>query len=179
MSNPSTASRFDEIYDSTRKEVLAFITARSGLTADINDIFQDTYMELYKLLVNRGSDYVTHEKALVMRIAKRKLAKHYSLLERMKVFVSMISVNKDDKEVDLCEFEDTDFSTEDFAVNNILLESIQQFLKSKPEDVRKVFYLKYNVGLSIPEIAQILSMSESYVKNKLYRTLKAIRTLLS
>jgi len=179
MSNPNAASRFDEIYDSTYKNVLAFITARSGRTADISDIFQETYLELYKLLVNRGADYVTHEKALVMRIAKRKIAKQYSLLERLKNFVSMTTVNEGDEEIDLTTFEADDFSTEDFTVNNILLENARQFIRSKSEDVRKVFYLMYDVGLTIPEIAQALSMSESNVKNKLYRTLKEIRKLLS
>ena len=179
MSSPNAAVRFDEIYDSTRKDVLAFIAARCGRTADISDIFQETYVELYKTLVNRGADYVTHEKALVMRIAKRKLAKHYSLLKRLKMFVSMNFVNEDDEEVDLAEFEADDFSTEEFTVNNILLENARQFIKSKPEDVRKVFYLMYDVGLTIPKIAQTLSMSESNVKNKLYRTLKELRKLLS
>jgi RNA polymerase sigma-70 factor (ECF subfamily) len=179
MSNPNAASRFDEIYDSTRKDVLAFITARSGRTADISDIFQETYMELYKLLVRRGADYITHEKALIMRIAKQKIARQYSLLERIKNFVSMTAVNEDDEEVDLIEFEADNFSTEEFTVNNILLENARLLIRSKPEDVRKVFYLMYDVGLTIPEIAKELSMSESNVKNKLYRTLKEIRNLLT
>jgi RNA polymerase sigma-70 factor (ECF subfamily) len=179
MSNPNTASRFDGIYDSTRKDVLAFITARCGRTADINDIFQETYMELYKVLVNRGTDYITHEKALVMRIARRKIAKHYPLWERLKNFVSITTMNGDGGEINLAEFEADNFSTEDFTVNSILLENVRQLIRSKPEDVRKVFYLMYDVGLTIPEIAQALSMSESNVKNKLYRTLKEIRNLLS
>ena len=179
MSNPNAASRFDEIYDSTHKEVLAFIIAKCGHTADIADIFQETYVDLYKILVNRGVDYVTHEKALVMRIAKRKIAKHYMLLERLKNFVSITTVNDDNEEVDLTEFEADGFTTEDFAVDNILLESAKQFIKSKPIEVRKVFYLMYDVGLTIPEIAQMLSMSESNVKNKLYRTLKELRGILS
>jgi len=159
--------------------VLALITARCGCTESISDIFQETYMELYKLLVNRGAEYVTHEKALVMRIAKRKLAKHYTLLSRLKNFVSMTAATEEDNEVDLTEFEADDFCTEDFAVNSIMLENARQLIKSKPLDVRKVFYLMYDVGLTIPEIARVLSMSESNVKNKLYRTLKELRKLLS
>ena len=58
MSSPNTSSRFDEIYDSTRKDVLAFITAKCGRVADVGDIFQETYVELHKILVNRGLDYV-------------------------------------------------------------------------------------------------------------------------
>jgi len=135
-------------------------------------------MELYKLLVNRGAEYVTHEKALVMRIAKRKLAKHYNILGRLKNFVSITAANEDG-EVDITEFEADSFCTEDFAVNGIMLENARQLIKSKPLDVRKVFYLMYDVGLTIPEIAQALSMSESNVKNKLYRTLKELRKVLS
>ena len=55
MSNPNIASRFDDIYDSTNQAVLAFITAKCKNTADISDIFQDTYMELYQVLIKRGA----------------------------------------------------------------------------------------------------------------------------
>jgi len=177
MSNPNIASRFDEIYNSTNKKVLAFITAKCGRTADINDIFQDTYMELYQILNKRGVDYITNDKALVLRIAKRKVARYYSLLERMRIFISLNAANEDREEAELSDFQADAFLTEDFSVNKILLESARQFIFSKPEDVQKVFYLMYDVDLSISEIAQALSMSESSVKNKLYRTLKELRNL--
>ena len=179
MSNPNAASRFGEIYDSTNKAVLAFITTKCGRTADISDIFQDTYLELYKILNERGAEYIKHEKAYVLRIAKRKVARYYSLLERLKIFVSISAANEDGEEVDISELEANAFLTEDFTVNHALLESVQQFIGSKPEDVQKVFYLMYDVGLTIPEIAQTLSMNESSVKNKLYRTLKELKNLLN
>ena len=178
MSNPDAASRFGEIYDSTNKAILAFITAKCGRTADINDIFQETYMELYKILNERGADYIKNEKAFVLRIAKRKVAKFYSLSERLKNFVSMSATNEDGEEVDLSEFKADAFLTDDFTVNYAMLESVRQFICSKPEDVQKVFYLMYDVDLTIPEISKALSMSESNVKNKLYRTLKELRNLL-
>ena len=178
MSTQRIASRFDEIYDSTHKAVLAFITAKCGRTADISDIFQETYMELYSLLINRGAKYVTHEKALVLKIAKRKLFRHYSMSERLKIFVPMTSTDENGIEVDLADFEADSFLTEDFAVNADLLDSAREFLNSKPEDVQKVFHLTYDVGLTIYEVAQTMSMSESNVKNKLYRTLKELRSLL-
>jgi len=178
MSNPNAASRFGEIYNSTNKAVLTFITAKCGRTDDISDIFQETYLELYKILDKRGADYVTHEKAYVMRIAKRKIARYYSLRERLRMFVSMSATNEDGEEVDLSDLEADAFLTEDFSVNHALLETARQFIASKPEVVQKVFYLMYDVGLSIPEIAQTLSTSESNVKNKLYRTLKELRNQL-
>jgi RNA polymerase sigma-70 factor (ECF subfamily) len=178
MSNPNVASRFGEIYDSTNKAVLAFITSKCGRTADISDIFQDTYMELYKILINRGENYIENEKAFMLKIAKRKVARYYSLLERMRIFVSMSTTNEDGDEVDLSDFQADAFLAEDFSVNHVLLDTVRQFLESKPEDVQKAFYLMYDVELTIPEIAKELGISESNVKNKLYRTLKEIRNLL-
>ena len=96
MPSPGTASRFDEIYNNTNKAVLAFITAKCGRIADAGDIFQETYMELYRILDKHGADYVTNEKALVMRLAKQKLSKHYSLMERLRIFVSITTENDDE-----------------------------------------------------------------------------------
>jgi len=179
MSTQNAVSQFDEIYYSTKEATLALITAKCGRTDDICDIFQDTYMELYQVLLRHGTDYVTNDKALVMRIAKRKIARYYTLLQRLRIFVSMAATNEDGDEVELSDLEPDAFLTEDFTVNQILLETVRQRIHQKPEDVQKVFYLFYHVGLTIPEIAKMLGISESNVKHKLYRTLKELRNLLS
>jgi len=179
MSNPNAASRFDEIYNSTNKAVLTFIIAKCGRVADINDILQDTYLELYQLLNKRGADYVTNEKALVLRIAKQKVAKYYSLMERLKIFVSMTTTNEDGEEIELSELEADSFLTEDFTINQMMFESVRKAIEQKPEVVKKVFYLFYDVGLTIPEIAKELSISESSVKNNLYRTINELRNILN
>jgi len=178
MSNPNVASRFDEIYDSTSKPVLALITAKCGNTADIRDIYQETYMELYQVLSKRGVDYVTNDKALVLRIAKRKVARYYSLVERLRNFISASITTDNYDEADLFDIESDAFLTEDFTIKQDILEVAKQHIQSKPEDVQKVFYLMYDVDLSIAEIAQVLGISESNVKNKLYRTLKEIRDIV-
>jgi len=139
---------------------------------------QDTYVELYQILRKRGVDYVKKEKALCLRIARQKLSRYYSLVERLKMLVPIITVNKDGEEIEAADFEVDFFLTEDFAVNNILLEDAKSFIEQKPQDVKKVFYLFYDAGHTIPEIAQLLAMSESNVKHKLYRNLKELRALL-
>jgi len=157
---------------------LTLITAKCGRVADISDIFQETYLELYQLLIKRGADYVTNEKALVLRIAKQKISRHYSLAERLRVFVSMTTTDEDGEEVEVSDSEANSFLTEDFAIDKIMFETVCQAIMQKPELVKKVFYLFYDVGLTIPEIAKELSISESSVKNKLYRTIKELRDLL-
>jgi DNA-directed RNA polymerase specialized sigma24 family protein len=152
----SIYSRFDEIYASTNKAVLAYITAKCGRTADISDIFQDAYLELFQALRKRGAAYVTNEKAFVLRIAKQKLSRYYSLAERLKMFVSMTVPNGDGEEVDISGFDAQAFLTEEFAVNSVILESARRFISQKPENVKKVFYLFYDVGLTIKDISKAL-----------------------
>lgn len=179
MSKQDVVSCFDEIYNSTQKEVLAFITVKCGNTADINDIFQDTYMELYKLIAKRGTNYITNSRALVYRIARRKLARHYSAAERLRRVIPMSSVNEFDDEPNIADLAIEGASLEDIAVNQVMLDTVRKLIKEKPEVVKKVFYLFYDVGLTIPEISKALSMSESNVKHKLYRTLKELREILN
>ena len=178
ISSPNAALRFDEIYDSTNKAVLTYITAKCRQIADVGDIFQETYMELYRVLDKRGADYISNEKAFVMRLARQKISRHYSLMERLRIFVSMTLTDDDGDEVDLADFEAEGFLTEDLVVSNVMYENALRAIKSKPEDVQKIFYLMYEVGLTIAEIAQALGIKESNVKNKLYRTLKELRDLL-
>jgi len=167
--------RFDEIYDSTHVQVRAFITAKCGRLTDVGDIFQETYMELYRLILKRGADYITNEKALVMKLAKQKIARHYSLAQRLRMFVSLSAKNTNGDEIDISDFDAEGFLAEDMAVDNVMYENARALLKAKPLDVQKVFYLTFDMGLTIAEIAKTLSMTESNVKNKLYRTLKELR----
>lgn len=178
MVDPNIISRFNEIYDSTYRVVLSLVTVRCSNTADIQDIVQDTYVELYRCLDKRGVDYIKNDKAFVLRIAKQKLSRYYSLMERLRIFIPMTVINQDGDEVELSDLELDAFLTEDFITNQIMLDEVRRLIQSKPQDVKKVFYLFYDVGHSIPEIAKALSMSESNVKHKLYRTLKELRTLL-
>ena len=180
MSGPDDiASRFEEIYNSTNKELLTYITSKCGRIADVSDIFQDTCMEFYRVLCERGIDYVTNAKALLFKIAKRKIAKHYSLSERLRMFVPLYSQSGDSEEFEMPDIEAGELSTEDIVVNQVMLEEAKKLIMQKPENVKKVFFLFYEVGQTIPEIAQALSMSESNVKHKLYRTLNEIREILN
>ena len=186
MSDASVVSRFNEIYDSTNKTVLAFITAKCGNTADVGDIFQETYMELYQRLQKRGADYVKDGKNFTLRVAKNKIARHYKLAERLKMFTSMTMTIKNENEDNETELSGADMDAflaedniEDYLINQEILEDVRRFIKQKPADVGQIFYFFYEMDLSILEIAQILSLTESNVKHKLYRTLKELRNLLN
>jgi len=179
MDNPDIVSRFGEIYDATRRQVLAYITAKCRYTDDISDIFQETYMDFYQVLASRGEGHVKCTTAYMMKIARRKIAKHYTLLERLKAFVPMTFENEEGGYAELADFVPDSFLLEEFAINQLMVEAAWQYLKQKPQEVKKVFYLYFEAGLKITEIAEALGLTESNVKNKLYRTLKELREYLT
>ncbi|MCL2363423.1 MAG: RNA polymerase sigma factor [Defluviitaleaceae bacterium] len=175
------ASYFDTIYNDTRKAVLALITAKCA-TDDIKDIFQETYMALYRTLAERGTDYVKDPQAFVRRIARNKIADHYTWRQRWKMHFSQTAWDENSEADGVGTFGVQDaaaFMTEDFANGLVMIEALRQWLTAKPERVQKTFYLIYEAGLTIPETAKALNQSESNVKNMLYRTLKELRQLLA
>ncbi|MCL2546524.1 MAG: RNA polymerase sigma factor [Oscillospiraceae bacterium] len=178
MVDKAITSRFNEIYDTTYNAVLSFVAYRCKNVADIGDVVQETYVELYNMLQKRGVDYVQNEQAIALKIAKQKLSRYYSLVEKLQRLVPLFAVNDEGDEVPLTDLEADAFLAEDYNVNQAVLSEAQEMIAKKPDDVRKVLYLYYDKGLSIDEVAKKLSLTQSNVKNKLYRTLKELRKLL-
>jgi len=181
MSNPQVATVFEEIYNKTHRAVHVHIASKCRSTADIADIFQETYFELYRVLRKHGVGYIANANAFVLKLARRMIARHYSILERVGVLLSLNvgGSGNDDDVIDFTELCADAFVVEDFAVDQALLSTAKQFVESQPDAVQKVFYLHYEADLTIAEIAKALGMTESNVKNKLYRTLKSLRELMT
>jgi RNA polymerase sigma-70 factor (ECF subfamily) len=177
MDIQTTVTRFNEIYGATNKKVLAFITAKCNSLDDVDDVFQETYYELFSTLKKRGTDFIQNDEAFVMRIARLKTYRHYSLIKRLSRFVSSTAAGEDGTENDLTDLEQDTFNVEDSVISGLLVEDIEQSLQKRPEDIQKIFMLYYSLNQTIPEIAALLGTSESNIKNKLYRTLKELRNL--
>ncbi|MBE6572844.1 MAG: sigma-70 family RNA polymerase sigma factor [Ruminococcaceae bacterium] len=165
---------FNDIYDKTYKNTLIHITSKCSNIHDIEDILQETYTELYRTLLRKGIDYVQAPERLVIKISNRKIYKHYSLKEKIQG-ISLNTSNENDAEI--INFIPDDLIIEDAICTKEALDSIRAFVLSKPLIVQKIFLLYYSYNLTIPRIALLLCVNESYVKNKLYRTLKEIKNL--
>ena len=77
----------------------------------------------------------------------------------------------------LAETEDIEaLSVEEVTEDRAVIAWTDRYLSSRGDEVRKIFHLYYRFGICIPEIARMLDHTESYVKNKLYRSLKEMRT---
>ena len=178
LTNSNITSRFDEIYSSTQKSVLSFVTAKCRHTADIHDILQEIYLELYIILCKRGASYVKNENAFVLKLARQKLSRYYSLLNKLRNIFSLTAADSAGEETEVSDYDVNGFLLEEFVVDNLMLEKVQQLITTKPENVKKVFYLFFIANLTIRETAKILSLGESNVKNMLYRTIKELRYTL-
>lgn len=108
-----------------------------------------------------------------MQIAKRKIYHHYTLLERLKIH---FPVKSEEEMQTLIEETQLELSTEELVIKKASLEQAGKILKAKDEVTKKIFYLYYGMNVTIPEISQMLSLTESNVKNKLYRTIRELRT---
>ena len=68
----------------------------------------------------------------------------------------------------------SDYSVEKIAEQREILDSVNKFLERLPEKKQKVFVLRYWHCCSIPDISQIVGMSEANVYNVLKRVRKKL-----
>lgn len=176
MVDLATTSLFNKIYEDTFKKTLLYVTKRCRYTADIGDILQEVYTEVYSVLVKKGTSYVGNPEAFVIRVAKTKLYRYYSVLDKLRLMLPMAS-GQEEADVDIVEGYLAEYSLENVIVNKGLIDEIGSHIAAKPDDVRRIFYLFYYLDLTIPDIAKALRIKESAVKNKLYRTVKEVRKL--
>ncbi len=174
MADQIVTGFFNEIYDETYRKTLRYVTSKCGNTHDIADIVQEIYTEVYSVLVSKGTRYINNREAFVMQVAKAKMYRHYSLAGRFKNLVPLFD-NIKDEEVSLADLELSESEVADGVINKILSENIWKRLSKKPEGVKKIFYLYYSLDLTIADIAKELKMTQSNVKNKLFRTVTELR----
>ena len=160
---------FNEIYDSTYRSTLIYVTAKCHNTEDIADILQETYTELYTVICRRGADYIKDINAFVRKVAKSKVYRHYSFFERIKNNTSINEI-----EDVFCEDE---FDLENTVMDKLTVEEAEKHIFSKPLITQKIFCMYFSLDMTISEISEALGVGESYVKNRLYRTLGELREM--
>lgn len=170
---------FDEIYEKTYKRTAVYVTAHSGDPGDISDILQETYAELYRVLSVKGGSYIRQPEAFVMQLAKTKVYRHYTVLEKAKKIISPSPKKESPEDGDqMNQWEDPHTVVlDDLVADRMLLEQISRFVKTKPIDVQKIFYLYFGLEQTSMQIADALHLKESTVKSKIHRTVHEIRTL--
>ena len=145
-----------------------------------SDIMQDIYLNIYDILVSKGTSYINDKDAFVIQVAKTKLYKYYQKLERTKKFCIEPSNTEQDQSLNE-EWDNLNNALEnkieEYFVNKDTLDSLWQYILTKSSDIQRTFYLYYFMDMPIKNIALTMSKNESTVKNWIYRTTKEIRSL--
>ena len=167
MGTQITKETFEFLYNNTYKSILKYTICHCRNLDDVNDIIQDTYTELYQTIVNKKYINLDNAESYIIGIVKNKIKGQYS---SSKVIYHIESENENldqycDNEIDI----DQDLITKD----NVL--QVWNYLKRKNEPTAKIFYLYYVIDIPIKEIAEELELTESNVKNYLYRTQKELK----
>ncbi|SDB20232.1 Sigma-70, region 4 [Ruminococcaceae bacterium FB2012] len=170
MDGEKQREQFEKIYLRTKEMAYDRIAAKCFAADDVDDIFQNTYIAVYKAL-GKLKEPPPNEEAFVMLICNRQLMKYYSAVRRLKERIAARS----SREEESGDFPEVSFTVEDSIIDRTTVEEIRSMLRRKPLVTQKVFFLYYRRGLTIRQTAELLEISEGAVKSHLYRTLEEIR----
>ncbi|MEG0772816.1 sigma-70 family RNA polymerase sigma factor [Clostridium sp.] len=179
MVNNELINSFNKLYDETYLNVLRLVTLKCSNTADVSDIVQEVFTEAYKVMIKKGPNYIDNPQGFILRLTKTKIYKHYTLIEKLKKIIPILSSNETHEEINIVDLQ-VDLNQqniEEALINKHTIDEIWRFISLNPQDVQKIFFLYYYCDMSLKEIAKELKISESNVKHKLYRSLEKIRSI--
>lgn len=161
---------FEDIYNDMYNDVLRYVVCKCQNLDDVNELVQDTFVELYQMLKTKNSMKVNGEKAYIIGIAKNIVKRYYRKQYREKS--NVIYFSKDREEVQMQIPSDVNLEIDIIKKENV--EEIWNYLNDKNILIAKIFYLYYGLGLKIVEISDELKINESTIKNYIYRTLREL-----
>lgn len=159
MTGQKALDKFDVVYNESYKDISRYVVLNANNISDVKDILQNIYLEVYKN-IDKVSD-----KNYVFGIAKNVLKKYY----RFKF------LRKDDTEI--TDNIKSNINLEKTVMDKFDTELVWKYLKKENNNIAKIIYLYYYEDFTIKEIANSLNLTESNVKNYIYRTLKELRRI--
>lgn len=172
MSHQNLNSQFEEIYQATYSRTLKYVVCKCTDLEDVNDLIQDTYVEFYRH-IQKGKIDIKNVEAYIIGIAHNRLKKYYGKKQEDKIISFPFREEMIEEDVDWKSYIDLerDIVTKDNVAK------VWEYLKNKNILTAKIFYLYYVVDNKISDISRELEISESKVKNNLYRTLKELKNV--
>lgn len=99
MSTKNFLKNFEKIYNETYSNTLRYIICKCTNLNDVDDIIQETYLELYKVLKDRKD--ILNYQAYIITIAKNKIIKYFKSNEKVKTISIFQENNDEDFTIDL------------------------------------------------------------------------------
>ena len=158
---------FETIYYNTRDALLRYLVPRIRSSADVEDLMQEIYTNLYRHLSR--SRTLREPLPYLYAIAKKTLSRYY---RRRAVHI--------EQEEPLNESLADDAPTvEELTLSREQMREIWSIVKSEPLASYQAFTLYYGFSVPTDEIAKELNLSEDAVRKRLSRTRNRIRRQLN
>ena len=167
---------FEQIYQLTYDKVAFYVLSKCGTISEVEDILQDVYTELYKVLSDKGVVYLSSPEGFVMHLAKSKVFQYYSKKERKQagIYVDSLSISDAEKSNETAPEVEIE-NWEDALIDKLTADEVMAYLARKDELTKEIFYQHYFQDKTLKEIAESCGMKESTIKKRLYRTLQELR----
>lgn len=163
---------FENVYAATSRSITLYLISKCKTFEDVNDILQEVYMEFYRTIMRKGTDYIKEEEAFLIHLCRKKISSYYSFWERIP---QRVSLDGEEYEKDAALRAAQEDPGDEEIFRREMVQDVREILREQPAEIQKIFYLYYTMELKIPEIASLLGLSVQNVKNKLFRTRKRIR----
>ena len=163
---------FIKIYDETYNKLCKYVVLKCGNAVDVPDIVQNTYMLFYRTLTKKHN--IEKPTEYLFKIAKNEINKFYAIKEKRLREIPVFSDNVDDGQATDMDLEAL-LSAEFTADRNIEISDIWNYIEQQDALTIKIFVLYFRFDEKITDISKELEISESNVKNRLYRTVKRLR----
>lgn len=160
---------FDEVYSDTYSKVLKYVVVRCRNHADVQDVVQNAYMNFYLRYRKYGRFHFRNPEKYIIRIAHDELSKYY---KNTAVTAQNISIDEHES-IELAD----EFLTEDIVCTQTQKDEVWKLVKQKDVLTFKIFTLYFLFDYKLSRIAAELGVSESCVKNKLYRTINELKSI--
>ena len=165
---------FSRVYNETKLSLWARLRAKTPTPADAEDLLQETYLSFVRILKEKGEDGIENPAALLNTIADRRLADFYS----KRGGAPTVSIDEEIGEtLTLADVLVADVEVEPAVLTAVTASEVRASLSKKDETTQKIFDLYFLADQPLDTIADALGVKLSFVKNRLYRTLKELRKL--
>lgn len=154
------------LYDQHHDSIFKYLWLRSGDQQVAEDLTGDVFIRMMSALPNYRSTGVPF-RAWLYRIAHNLIVDHFRRAN-LRTTVPLEAIEESERGDDL-----------QVAVDRrLMIERLQQALSQLDQIQREVVALRFVVGLSLQEVAQVIGRSEAAVKSLQHRGLAALRHTL-
>lgn len=165
---------FETVYDETILDVTRYTVSKCGRLDDVQDVVQNVYTAFYRRLLAKGID-IHDVKAYLIKICKNELTHFYRRQKQLGYEMPLFSEDENEihRKEELASASSIDY--EACYENKALVAALWRDIQALPPDTARCLVLFYGYDMSLAEVGSALGLSESNVKNKIYRSWNALR----